>query len=142
MLDLASYLPYLINRAGVRLAEAFGKELAGHGVTLPMWRVMAALHARGTRRVGELAELTSIELSTLSRLLAAMDRRGLVERRRAEADARSVLVRLTPPGSRLTRRIIPEALRYEAVALNAFGQEEAEALKAMLRRVYENIAAL
>jgi hypothetical protein len=38
MFNLASYLPYLINRAGVRLAEAFGAELEAHGVTLPMWR--------------------------------------------------------------------------------------------------------
>src|SRR5208282_6365190 len=80
MFDLASYLPYLVNRIGVRLAGAFGKELAAYGITLPMWRVLAALRHRGSQRVGRLAAATSIEVSTLSRLLAGMDRRGLVRR--------------------------------------------------------------
>ncbi|MFI5024037.1 MAG: MarR family winged helix-turn-helix transcriptional regulator [Alphaproteobacteria bacterium] len=142
MFDLASYLPYLVNRIGVRLAGAFGKELAAYGITLPMWRVMAALRHRGSQRVGRLAAATSIEVSTLSRLLAGMDRRGLVRRQRASTDARRVLVELTQAGARLTQRIIPQALHYEDVALRDFDRADAEALKAMLVRVYDNIGAL
>ncbi|MFI4988016.1 MAG: MarR family winged helix-turn-helix transcriptional regulator [Alphaproteobacteria bacterium] len=142
MLDLASFLPYLINRVGARLAEAFGKELAAYAVTLPMWRVLAALQGGGSRRVGLLAELTAIEVSTLSRLLVAMERRGMVERRRSREDARAVLIRLSDAGARLTRRLIPRALHYEEVALKSFARDDAKALKAMLKRVYENIGAL
>lgn len=142
MFDLASYLPYLVNRIGVRLAGAFGKELAAYGITLPMWRVLAALRQRGGQRVGRLAEATSIEVSTLSRLLAGMERRGLVRRERASEDARSVLVELTQAGARLTQRIIPQALHYEDVALRDFDRADAEALKNMLVRVYDNIGAL
>ncbi|HUI17086.1 MAG TPA: MarR family transcriptional regulator [Alphaproteobacteria bacterium] len=142
MFDLASYLPYLVNRVGVRLANAFGKELAAFGVTLPMWRVMAALRDRRSSSVGRLSEATSIEVSTLSRLLAAMDRRGLVRRQRASADARSVIVELSEAGKHLTQRIIPKALRYQEIALRDFDGADATALKAMLVRVHENIAAL
>ena len=94
MFDLASYLPYLVNRVGVRLANAFGKELTTFGVTLPMWRVMAALRDRRSLSVGRLSEATSIEVSTLSRLLAAMDRRGLVRRQSA---SRCTVMTLTRP---------------------------------------------
>jgi DNA-binding MarR family transcriptional regulator len=142
MFDLASYLPYLVNRVGVRLANAFGKELAAFGVTLPMWRVMAALRDRRRLSVGRLSEATSIEVSTLSRLLAAMGRRGLVRRRRARTDARSVIVELSEAGARLTQRIIPRALSYQEIALRGFAGSDAEALKAMLVSVHENIAAL
>ncbi len=142
MFDLASYLPYLVNRVGVRLANAFGKELTTFGVTLPMWRVMAALRDRRSLSVGRLSEATSIEVSTLSRLLAAMDRRGLVRRQRASADARSVIVELSEAGKHLTLRIIPRALRYQEIALRDFDASDAAALKAMLVRVHQNIAAL
>lgn len=142
MFDLASYLPYLVNRAGVRLANAFGAVLEGYRVTLPMWRVMAALDHRGDQRVGHLAEMTSIEVSTLSRLLGTMEKKGLVRRRRAAADARSVEVGLTELGARLTGQIIPTALHYEEVALHGFAPRETAALKAMLVRVFENLDRL
>jgi DNA-binding MarR family transcriptional regulator len=103
---------------------------------------MAALHHRSEQRVGELAELTSIEVSTLSRLLGTMERKNLVERRRSAADARTVLVRLTEVGAGITHLIIPRALHYEAVALESFSPVEAEALWAMLVRLFHNIDKL
>ena len=142
MFDLASYLPYLVNRVGVRLALAFGRELDRHKIALPMWRVMAALRQRGSERMGRLAAATSIELSTLSRLVAGMERRGLVRRTRAREDARSVVVTLSESGARIAQKLVPKALRYEEMALKGFAQEEAEALKAMLARVYDNLGVL
>jgi len=142
MFNLARYLPYLVNRTGARLAEAFTGELAAYGITLPMWRALAALHHRDGQRVGQLAEMTSIEVSTLSRLLGVMERKGLVRRHRAEADARTVTVRLTEAGARLTLRIIDTAVHYEAVALKGLSDEEGAALKAMLVRVFENLDEL
>jgi DNA-binding MarR family transcriptional regulator len=50
-----------------------------------------------------------------------------------------VLLHVTAAGRRLTRRILPIAERYEAVALKGFGAAEAETLKAALRRLYANM---
>ena len=142
MFDLASYLPYLVNRAGVRLGNSFGAVLDGCGITLAMRRVMAALNHRDGQRVGQLAEMASIEVSTLSRLLGGMERKGLVRRQRSEADARTVTLALTEFGARLTSQIIPTALHYEEAALHGFGPGEAAALKALLVRVFRNLDRL
>ena len=40
---LDSYLPYLLNRAGARIAASFSEEVRPLGATLQMWRVLAAL---------------------------------------------------------------------------------------------------
>ena len=40
---LDTYLPYLLNRAGARIAAAFGEEMRPLGASLQMWRVLAAL---------------------------------------------------------------------------------------------------
>lgn len=141
MFDLSSYLPYLLNRAGSHIAEAFGRMLRDEfAITLQMWRVLAALHHRDGQRIGALSQFTSIEVSTLSRLVGSMARRGLVERRRAAGDdARAVAVHVTARGAELTRRIVPRAERYERIALQGFTDEEAALLKQMLRRLYFNM---
>jgi DNA-binding MarR family transcriptional regulator len=139
---LDSYLPYLLNRAGTRIATAFGEEVRPLGATLQIWRVLAALRERDGRRMGDLALTTSIEMSTLTRLVDGMEKKGLVARRRDPEDARVVVLHAAPAGRRLTQRLLPIAERYEKVALRGFGSKEAEQLKAGLRRLYANMDGL
>src|SRR5919197_389954 len=85
-LDLANYLPYLVNRLGSALVASFTvTTLAQHDLNIDAWRVMAVLANRGAQRQIDLAALTSIEVSTLSRLITRMVRMGLVTRRRSQA---------------------------------------------------------
>jgi DNA-binding MarR family transcriptional regulator len=139
---LGSYLPYLLNRAGARIATSFGEEVRPLGATLQIWRVLAALRESDGRRMGDLSATTSIDVSTLTRLVDTMEKKGLVARRRDPADARVVVLHVAPEGRRLTRRLLPIAERYEKVALQGFDAEEAEQLKAALRRLYANMDAL
>jgi len=140
MFDLGDYLTYLVNRAGVRLAAAFGRDIAATGVGVQEWRVLAALAAAGEQRLSGLAGLTSIDLSTLSRLVGRMARDGLVARSRAAGDRRERRVALTAAGRRTFRVILPTARRYERLALKGFDAGEARRLKRLLRRVYANLA--
>ncbi|CAN5690344.1 MarR family transcriptional regulator [soil metagenome] len=139
---LDSYLPYLLNRAGARIAAAFSAEVRPLGATLQMWRVLAALREQDGRRMGDLSATISIEVSTLTRLVDGMEKKGLVARRSDVADARAVLLHVTAAGRRLTRRLLPIAERYERVALAGFSAAEADAVKAALRRLFANIDGL
>lgn len=139
---LDSYLPYLLNRAGSRIATAFGEEMRPLGASLQIWRVLAALREKDGRRMGDLSQTTSIEVSTLTRLVDNMEKQGLVARRRDPKDARAVALFVTAGGQKLTRRILPIAERYERVALKGFGVRESEILKEALRRLYANMDAL
>ena len=139
---LDSYLPYLLNRAGARIAASFSEEVRPLGATLQVWRVLAALREHDGRRMGGLSETTSIEVSTLTRLVDNMEKKGLVARRRNAADARAVMLHATPAGRRLTQRILPIAERYESEALAGFSAPEADTLKAALRRLYANMSRL
>jgi len=140
--DLARFLPYLINRPGVRLAIAFAEDIAPHGIGLQEWRVLAALAAQGPQRLGDLARLTSIDVSTLSRLIGRMSRAKLVARTREDKDRRAVRVALAPKGRSTADAIIPVAHRYEHTALGGFDAAEGDRLRAMLKRVYRNLDAL
>lgn len=142
MLDLAQYVPWLLNRAARSVADAFSRELAALGVTLPMWRVMASLRRAGPQRLGELSSLTAIETSTLSRLLGQMQQRGLVRRARSHGDARAIAVSLTRRAAALTERIVPLALRYEQAAVRGMSDSEIAILKRLLAQIDENLGVL
>ena len=140
-LDLANYLPYLVNRLGSALVASFtASALAQHDLNIDAWRVMAVLANRGAQRQIDLAALTSIEVSTLSRLVTRMVRRGLVTRRRSQASNREVVVELSAKGRGLVTRIIPLAHRLEAAAAQAIPARDLVVIKRALQRMFENMA--
>jgi DNA-binding MarR family transcriptional regulator len=72
MYRLTEAFPYLVTRVGVRMGELIARRLERYGLTLPMYRVMAALWQRGGQRLGDLSEMTTVEISTLSRLVGGL----------------------------------------------------------------------
>ena len=139
-LDLADYLPYLVNRVGTIIAEQFGADaLARHGLSIAEWRVLAVLASNGGQRQIDLADLTSIEASTLSRLVSRLIRMGLVTRTRSANSNREVVVKLSAKGTALVGRLIPIARGYEAAAIAGITPSELAALKRSLRRIYGNM---
>jgi DNA-binding MarR family transcriptional regulator len=143
MYRLSNSLPYLLARLGVRMGELFVRVARKQGLTLPMYRVLAALAEQGRPlRLGELAQLTSAEMSTLSRLVADRHRKGMDSRKRPQSDQRSLQVALTPRGAALASRYMPVVAHYEDVATGNMTASDAAALKATLVQLYENLDRL
>lgn len=140
--DLERQIPYLLARAGTRMGLAFSKELRQFDLSLTDWRVCVALHHKAQQRLSELASHTSTEQSTLSRVVDGLLQRGLLLRDRSDEDARALALSLTDAGRELTMRIIPLAQLYERVSLAGLSASQAEALRHMLQKVYENMAML
>ena len=141
-LRLDDYLPYLINRVGVSLATRFGAVLRREGISLPDWRVLAALRERNGQRLTELACRTSIEISTLSRLVGSLEANGLVTRDRDTEDARAIAIRLSAAGEALTARLTPAAETLERTALAGLTEADTLQIKAILHRIYDNLEAV
>lgn len=142
-LELDDYLPYLINRVGAALVHRFSADaLDGRDVSIAMWRVLAALSVNGEQRQIDLAELTSIDASTLSRLVTRLVRLKLVTRRRSQASSREVTVELSPKGRALVDQLIPIARDLERAAAAGLTPAELAAVKRALKRMYGNLAAL
>jgi len=140
--DLETAIPYLLARAGIRMGQAFSKELKRFGMSLTEWRVCAALHHKPHQRLAELAAHTSAEPSTLSRTVEGMLQRGLLIRERSGDDARALALSLTPEGDALAQRIIPLAQLYDRVALSGISAAQVDLLRDMLRRIYTNMETL
>jgi len=140
--QLERAMPYLLARAGERMGNTFSKELRPFKLTLNEWRTCVALHLEAHQRLSELAAHTSADLSTISRVIDGLIRRGLAQRDRSLEDARAVAISLTEEGRLLTEKIIPIAQLYERVALSGISDEDAEKLRTLLRKIYDNISIL
>ena len=141
-LKLDDFLPYLVNRIGAVLVARFTREtLAREHLTIDMWRVLAALSENCGQRQVDLAGMTSIETSTVSRLVTRLIHRGLATRSRSRTNSREVVVRLSPRGTALVRRLIPIARALEHAALEGIPAKDLAAIKGRLRRIYANLAS-
>jgi DNA-binding MarR family transcriptional regulator len=141
-LDLARYFPYLINRVGAVFVTDFTRDaLAPEELTIVMWRVLAALSNNGGQRQTDLAAMTSIEVSTLSRVVARLLKRGLITRQRSRADNREVAVTLSARGKMLVQRLIPIARAHEEKATGKLSASDLEVARRVLRVMYGNLAA-
>ena len=142
MYRLTKSFPYLLNRVGVRMGELFVRRIAPYDVTLPMYRVLASLWETGDRRLGDLAAATTVEVSTLSRLIGEMKRKGLVSRRRCADNERTVAINLTAKGRALAEELMPIAQHFEDVAVRDFSGDEVARIKTVLATVYSNLDAI
>lgn len=140
-IDLSDYLPYLVNRIGAAFVSGYEPVLAPHGVSIAMWRVLAGLSTHGRQRQIDVAESTSIDVSTMSRLITRLVSLGLVSRTRSDTNNREVSVELTPQGRALVNRLIPRARELEAAAVAGIPAADLAITRDTLRRMYRNMAA-
>ena len=142
MYRLTTSVPYLLNRLGVRLGTLFSRRIAPYGLSLPMYRVLAALSEVADQKLGDLSTMTTIDLSTMSRLIGAMVKMGLVTRVRLPIDERTVRINLTPKGAELAVKLMREAQHYEEVANSSLNSSAITKLKADLVRIYDALDVL
>ena len=81
--------------------RARGANGADGGLTLSQYGLLEGLHDRRAARVQELAAAAGISASTATRILDALERRGIVRRTRSRQDRRAVAVSLTGRGEEL-----------------------------------------
>ena len=126
-------LPMVLLRAREASISLFRPMFAEHGLTEQQWRVLRALASdRAPMDAGELADITFLLVSSLSRILAGLEAQSLIERRTADDDRRRVIVSLSEEGRELVARVAPhsEAV-YERLEAR-FGRERLAALIAEL----------
>jgi DNA-binding MarR family transcriptional regulator len=110
-------------------------------VTLPQYRALVVLAAKGPQSLRELAEVLDVHTSTATRMCDRLVRKRLVRRRQSRQDRREVVLDLTPPGRDLVVEVagrrrseiarivarVPRDQRHALVsALTAFGRAAGE----------------
>jgi len=129
----------LVNRAATAMLNYSAVEFEKLGLTVPQWRILLTLWQHKGCRFGELAQLTSIEPPTLSRLLNVMTKLRYVKRQRMEADSRSVNVSLTAAGAALFEKTIPFSERVNDLYVDGLSKGDLAILRRALSTIYDNV---
>jgi DNA-binding MarR family transcriptional regulator len=130
---------YVMNRILRGFHNYMTSALRPTGIKLPMWRVLWALQELGPQTVGELSDCTTIERSTLSRVIDAMEEDGLVRSEASESDRRYTKTYLTEKGEQRYAELLPMSLDLVRWAFEGFEEEEIVQLAEVLDRVRGNV---
>jgi len=126
---------YMKSRAEMyRRFKRFGVEL-----TPEQWMVLVRLWQNEGVTQSALAERTFRDLPTMSRILASMEKSGLIERRRDESDARARLVYLSERGRSLRRTLVGEARSMVDELLRGIPAADVATTRRTLKHVLLNL---
>ena len=137
---LDRHIFYLFGQIYGRRDQQLAKSLRAFRLSVPQWRVLAALVDLGSCTINRLSDLTVVDRTTLSRTLDRMERNGLVARKRVEADKRSYEMRLTAGGRAMLRRIWPLMAYHNARAVAGVSPKEMAQLKRIIAKMIANVA--
>lgn|SRR5512146_226913 len=137
-MQLESFFPYRLAVA----ADAVSRSIAQvYGERFDLgrdeWRVLAALADAAMLRTSAVIERTTLDKVAVSRALARLEGRGLVERRTDPEDGRGYLIRLRTAGRALLGKLTPMVREREAFLLAGLDEAERRALDAALGKVLE-----
>jgi DNA-binding MarR family transcriptional regulator len=138
---LEDHLFFYFSQILARRTRAINAQLRPYGLDYPRWRVLAVLQEHSGATMGQLADLTSVDRTTLTRTLGLMEDARLVARQERESDRRSLVISLTPKGRRMFARILPLTLAETDRALTGFSSAEIGALRDWLKRIADNLTA-
>jgi DNA-binding MarR family transcriptional regulator len=136
---LERHLFYFFTQILARRQRSLNLELRRFGLDYSRWRVMAVLNEHAGCSMQQLAELTSVDRTTLTHTLRLMDFEALIVRQARASDRRSVAVTLTPHGRKKLKQILPTVLAQTDRAVTGFGAAEVERLRQQLARMVDNL---
>jgi len=115
------------------------QELKAFGLRVPEWRVLASLCARRRCTMRELADLATIDRTTLTRTVDRMEQAGWVTRLGDATDLRVTRLIPTASGERLFARLWPTVERLNRIAVEGLSSAAIDALRTTLERMKTNL---
>lgn len=136
LLVLERFLPYrlsvLSNRISQAIADTYG---ARFGIGITEWRVIAVLGRNPGLSANGVAERTAMDKVAVSRTIARLLERDLVQRDTHGDDRRRSVLELSEAGYRIYDEVVPLALARERALLAHFSAEEKQQLDALMTKL-------
>ena len=138
LLELESFLPYrlsvLSNTLSQAIARVYDKRF---DLSITEWRTMAVLGYRADISAREVATRTAMDKVAISRAVARLLQKGLIERSVASHDKRQSMLRLSDKGWQIHDQVVPLALDHEKRLLSHLDAEEREWLAKILDTLWK-----
>jgi DNA-binding MarR family transcriptional regulator len=142
LFKLENFLPFRLNilaqEVSLRLSAIYSERF---GLDIPQWRILANLASRGDMTAQAIAKLTLSHKSTISRAVAELEGRKLIERITDKTDKRAYVLRMTAKGKTLFAELLPLVLGYEKSLLDRLTAAEVKSLSVALLALEREVLA-
>ena len=143
LLELERFLPYRLNVVAESVSRALSRLYAErYGIGVPEWRVMATLGEYERMTAKQVGAHSRMHKTKVSRAVAALENKTLLEREPNEEDMREAFLALTGRGLRVYQDLAPRALAFERALDKTLDNGERAHLDAILRRLEERAQEL
>jgi len=128
-------------RAARVVSRAFDDALAAAGGSLPMWLVLLNLKINPQANQRALADAVGVREATLTQQLNAMERDGLLTRRRDPDNRRIHIVELSDTGDDLFLRLRDAAIGFDARLRNGISPSDLAKFARVLDTLAGNVGS-
>jgi DNA-binding MarR family transcriptional regulator len=133
-LQLSEFVPFRLNRLAAAVSEHLSVIYRERfGLEIPEWRVLVTIGRHAGCTAQQIVQSTRMHKTRVSRAVAALRRRALLESAPGTQDARELHLRLTPSGRRIYASLVPLALARESELLACLGASQREGLMRGIR---------
>jgi DNA-binding MarR family transcriptional regulator len=133
---LETLVGYNARRAWSQISAVFSERMAPYGLKQVDFSVLSLLAHNPGATSRQLCATLDILPPNLVSLIAALDSRGLIERRPHPRDGRAVGLYLTPAGETLTREAEQAVVQLELDASARLSARDRETLIRLLQKLY------
>lgn len=133
--SLQQSLGYLIRSTHHQFQSLLSARIEPHGITLGMWYFLRVLWDEDGLTQRELSKRVGTMEPTTLEAIKTIEAKGLVRREHDLKDGRKRLVFLTEKGRALEKILLPLARTLVDDAVTDLTEDEADALREMLRKV-------
>ena len=142
-LELENFLPYRLSVLAQLVSESLHDLYAEpFGLSVTQWRVMAALGRFAPLTASEVGQRIVMDKVAVSRAVAGLMGRGLIERATDRTDRRRASLRLSARGRAMHARIVPLALGYQERLYKALDADERRHFDALTQRLFAHAKTL
>ena len=135
---LTNFAPFRLNRLATGVSEHLADVYKQRfDLEIPEWRVIVTVGPAWSCTAQHIADTTRMHKTRVSRAIAHLVQRELIERTSNADDRREMELRLTKAGRAMYAELVPLALERERALLSCFSEEELRAFNEGLDRLEE-----
>jgi DNA-binding MarR family transcriptional regulator len=135
---LNELLPYLLQRASFLVTQQFHDILKLNDVSVSRWRMLAWLSENEPCSITDLTRELMLKQPSVTRLVEAARKEGLVDTRQDKHDRRRVHVTLSAGGRDLIKKLKHSARVSDDVIVEGLGKKRALQIKKTLHQIIDH----
>ncbi|QCI69256.1 MarR family transcriptional regulator [Phreatobacter stygius] len=137
-LELETFLPYRLNVLATIVSQGLsGIYAKRYGIGVPEWRVMATLGQFGAMTAKDIGSHSRMHKTKVSRAVAVLEKRLLVQRRANRQDLREAFLSLSEHGRAIYDDLVPVALTFAAELTQGLTRTERAELDILLAKLMD-----